>query len=87
MRLDTDAADCSIEDGIRRGLAFVADRRAIGKDWPSGADDLHDERLYPLVILYHFLAGTDDSHAPAIEQLDAHESSVIHLLLPTDPSR
>ena len=79
MGLETDAAECSIEDGIRRGLEFVA-------NWPDGPEEAAAERLFELVLVYHFLAGTDPGQNPPLPPAGAFERSVIHLLLPTDPT-
>ena len=87
MQLDTDAADCSMEDGIRRGLAYIAGQPASGKDWPSGPGDASGETLFQLLVLYHLLSGTDPGRDPALQARGAFDSSVIHLLAPTDTTR
>ena len=87
MQLDTDAAECSIEDGIRRGLAYVAGHPATGMDWPAGPGDNAGRGLYELLVLYHYLAGPDHGRDPALHPRGAFESAMIHLLLPTEPTR
>lgn len=86
MHLETDAADCSIEDGIRRGLEYVARSPATRLDWPDGSEAAAEERLFELVLIYHFLAGTEPGQSPPPPPAGAFERSVIHLLLPIDPT-
>ena len=86
MQLDTDDSRCSMEDGIRRGLEYVAGLPEAAMHWPSGSGDSLADRRFQLRVLYEFLAGTNDRPDPVPQSRDMFESSVIHLLIPTGPT-
>jgi hypothetical protein len=86
MQLDTDDPGCSMEDGIRRGLEYVAGRPEATMQWPSGSGNSPAERQFQLQVLYKFLAGPDDGRDPFPRSRDMFQSSVIHLLITTDPT-
>ena len=86
MQMDTDDPDCSMEDGIRRGLEYAAGLPEAAMEWPPGSGASPAERLFQLQVLYKFLAGVDDGSSPVLQPGESFEDSVIHLLIPTDPT-
>ena len=85
MGLDTNDPDCSIEAGIERGLAFVAERPDSGADWPENPTDPAWRELYELLRVYDHLAGGERFRDALARSGDAFGSSVVNLLLNASP--